>query len=291
MKIAVVTNSYKRSSELVTRSLSQSLSQSPPVQQLIFVDQNPVPLQLPDDVTLDSRLTRVQTTESCVSSARNLIPIADDVDWLIFCDDDGYLENGYIAEFIRLTQQNPNIDIFAGAIVREDNLDFYTPRQAVGGDLGKFRNAKLLMGSNFAVKSKTFRELGKFDEAFGAGSYWGSGEETDFAWKANFNKIPSKYSPTLRVIHKPPYHEGFHLSVKKAYRYGRGKGALVSKWLLRGHFLVLIEAMEMTIIPIVQTAKALITLKWNYIPIYAAALAGRFIGLLEYPFVSNRNRP
>jgi GT2 family glycosyltransferase len=131
------------------------------------------------------------------------------------------------------------------------------------------------MGSNLVVKKSTFEKLGRFDEQFGAGSYWGSSEETDFAWKAYFQKAPMEYFPELVVYHIRPYAEALWPSMKKAFRYGKGKGALVVKWLKKGEPIVLLEFGEMFLIPWIQFLRGLLTFQFSLIPINLWAMIGR----------------
>jgi len=278
--ITVVTNTYKRSSELVSRSLHSSLKQSDYLQQVILIDQNNTPLDLPKDITDHPKFRIVKSESHCVSAARNSLLKEDLSGWIIFCDDDGYFDDSYLETFVNIVKNNPKVRIFAGSIIRDDNFEYYSPRHKIGGNLNKFINTKLLMGSNFSVQFDVFRELGGFDERFGAGSYWGSGEETDFAWKAYFNNIHMKFTNELKVLHIKPYAECFNSSCKKAYSYGFGKGALVSKWLFeQKRFIVILELFEMLLLPIFQSFKALLSLKINETIYPLFSLKGRLMGL------------
>ena len=82
------------------------------------------------------------------------------------------------------------------------------------------------MGSNFVIKTSTFEKLGRFDESFGVGSYWGSSEETDFCWKAFFNKVPMEFFSELKVFHVPPFNESIKKGFVKSFNYGIGKGRI-----------------------------------------------------------------
>ena len=179
LKITVVTNTYKRNKDLVERSLYSSLKQSEYLYQVILIDQNEIALNLSKNITDHPKFLRINSDSSCVSSARNsLLRHNLDSDWIIFCDDDGFFDKNYLKVFLNTLKNNSNIGIFAGSIIRDDNLEYYSPRHKIGGNINKFTNTKLLMGSNFCVQTTIFKRLKGFDERFGAGSYWGSGEET-----------------------------------------------------------------------------------------------------------------
>jgi GT2 family glycosyltransferase len=278
MKYIIVTNTFKRSLNLVERSIKASLKQKLIPLKVILIDQNEEPLQLDEEIKKNPLFLHEMVNTTCVSVARNSLKIPPETDWIIFCDDDGFLKEDYSEKLNELIIQNSNLEIFAGSIIRDDNHEFYTLRQKQGGSLKSFFNCKLLMGSNLVVKKSTFEKLGRFDEQFGAGSYWGSSEETDFAWKAYFAKIPMEYFPELIVYHIRPYAENLWPSMKKAFRYGKGKGALVVKWLKKGNFLVFLELGEMFILPWIQFVRGLVTFQLSLIPINLWAMAGRAWG-------------
>lgn len=281
----IVTNSYHRSLALVERSLRASLCQVPAPLQVIFIDENETPLQLSPDLVANPLLFHQCVAVKSVSAARNLLKIPSSAEWIIFCDDDGFLDKDYVARWQKLRIQHPDLHIFAGSICRDDNGEFYSLRHKKGGTLKKFIHAKLLMGSNVVVKAEVFEKLGRFDDSFGAGAYWGSSEETDFAWKAYFNHVPMEFFPELIVYHVRPYAGAFVHSLKKSYRYGEGKGALVVKWLLRGHLIVLLELLEMFLVPWIQMMRGVVTANWSLIPINFFAMVGRLVGMIKYPFV------
>lgn len=288
--ISVVTNTYNRPLDLVARSLRSSLKQSEYLTELILIDQNNPPLQLPSDITSHPKFRRILSESNCVSAARNSLLKENLEGWIIFCDDDGYFDKDYMTTFIKITNNHPSYQVIAGSIMRDDTLEYYSPRHKIGGDLNKFMNTKLLMGSNFAVKSEVFRQLNGFDERFGAGSYWGSGEETDFAWKAHFFKIPMLFEKDLKVLHIKPYASDFTSSCKKAFFYGRGKGALVSKWLIQNKRITVIgELFEMITLPFFQIAINLIklNLRSSFYPV--ASFLGRIVGFFKMAQIVLKN--
>lgn len=275
---------------LVERSLRASLGQDSSAKYVYFIDQNDTKLKLDQTIENDKRFHHFHVVTNCVSTARNSVVIPDDVDWVFFCDDDGYPMDGYLSKLNSVISENPQVEIIAGSIVRDDNFEFYSPRHQIGGDINQFRNTKLLMGSNFSCLADVFKNLDGFDEKFGAGSFWGSGEETDFAWKAFFANKHMLYEKELKVFHVRPYAQSFQQNVSKAFRYGIGKGALVSKWLFKMKKLTVIyELSEMTAVPLLQVVKALITFRWISIPVYLSSLISRYIGMFLYLFKKNQS--
>ncbi len=286
MNYIVVTNTYKRQLYLVERSLRASLKQIPAPSAVFLLDQNEVEVKLPADIADNSLFKHVRVLKNSVSAARNSIEIPAGTDWLFFCDDDGYFCDDYTERFFKILKDNPLLEIVAGSIVREDNNDYYSYRHKIGGSLKHFKNTKNLMGSNFAIRAKTFDELGRFDEKFGVGSYWGSGEETDFCWQAFFSKKEMEFFPELIVYHIPPFNESIRIGFKKAFRYGVGKGALVWKWLVvKRKPAVFYELAEMFAVPFVQAARGLLSFKFQLVINNVGIFAGRVFGLIKAAFV------
>jgi len=279
----IVTNTINRPLFLVERSLRASLNQKIKPEKVILIDQNfSSPIELPRDILSNPLFERQKVHFSSVSAARNALKVPPDIEWIFFCDDDGYPDLGYSEALLYLIYSNPYLDIIAGNILREGTTLNYTIRQKKGGSLKKFRNTKLLMGSNFVVRAKVFDELGRFDENFGAGSYWGSGEETDFCWKAFFAHKEMEFSKDLIVYHVPPFQETLNKGFIKSFKYGVGKGALVWKWLIyKRKVIIIYELIEMFIVPFILIFRAILTLKIPVITSNFAAIAGRISGLLK----------
>jgi hypothetical protein len=285
----IVTNTYQRPADLVERSLRASLNQKIKPLRVILIDQNENNLILSDDIIHNPVFERQPANFKAVSSARNSLKVPEGVEWIFFCDDDGYPCDDYTEKLFEIISRNTNIEIIAGSIVRNDNNEFYTLRHLKGGSLKHFRYTKNLMGSNFVVKTKVFDQLGRFDENFGAGSYWGSSEETDFCWKAYFAGVKMEYFPELIVYHLPPFNESLTQGFKKSFQYGIGKGALVWKWLfVKKKIKVIYELAEMMVVPFIQMAKGILTLKPQSILNYIATISGRVYGLMKAAFVKKQ---
>jgi GT2 family glycosyltransferase len=271
----------------VERSLRASLNQKIPPIKVILIDQREISLNLSEDICGNPLFERQKVNKKSVSAARNSL-IVPEAEWIFFCDDDGFPCSDYSEKLYKIIQENPQLEIIAGSIVREDNNEFYSLRHRKGGRLKHFRNTKNLMGSNFVVKAETFDELGRFDENFGAGSYWGSSEETDFCWKAYFAGKQMEFFKELIVYHIPPFNESMQSGFKKAFFYGVGKGALVWKWLVKKKKLkVVYELLEMFTVPFIQMVRGIFILRFQLIPNNFAIIAGRMFGLVKAAFTGN----
>ena len=283
-KITIITNTLRRPLALVEKSVRASLAQGDV--SVTLVDQNPEPLMFPEDIAANPRLQHQHAVVPSVSMARNQAGYDPSTEWLIFCDDDGYLKEDYLTLLRARIERHPGVDIFAGGIRRIDTGDFYSKRHALGGDMRWFWNTKLLMGSNFVVRKSVFEELEKFDERFGAGAPFGSSEETDFAWKAFFAGKKMLYAPELVVFHVPPFSGPLSAEIEKARRYGFGKGCLVRKWLFKkgvmGSYWPLLELVEMLVVPLAMVFFSAIFFRFVDAKIRWIGFMGRVEGFFKW---------
>lgn len=286
----VVVNTYKRPRELVEKSLRSVLGQKWLPQKLILIDQNSPQLELSSEITQHSLFERQITTENAVSGARNSVKLPKGIEWVCFCDDDGRMAENY-SEVLKVSLESNQWDVIAGSVLREDNMDYYSIRHKIGGDLAKFSNLKLLMGSNFVVRAKLFDQLARFDERFGAGTFWGSSEETDFAWKCFFAGARMTFDRELKIIHAPPFNESFKKGFGKSFRYARGKGAMVSKWLFIEHRpAALHELLEMSVVPFIQMIRAVVKLTPSLAINNLGVFVGRWLGMAMFLVKSDRGK-
>lgn len=274
MDISFIINSYGRSYSEIKNSLKSCLKQSPEnfSFEVLFIDQNKVPLVIEDDTVI-----HLPYQATSISKARNYGALQASGDWLIFVDDDAILEVNYLEHFNQLTKLTPSCAAWAGSIYHIDNPQiFYSKRQNITRDELGFLEMKVFMGGNILIRRDLFAAVGKFDEEFGIGSLYPSSEDTDLAWRLYYAGFTIRLSHELRVFHPAPT----KISMKKAYLYGLGKGALVGKWLIKQHKpLTILEFGEMLLVPL---GKMVIDLKAS--AIHLATFWGRLKGFIRYAF-------
>lgn len=284
MRVLVVTNTIYRGLNFILRNLTSALGQlNQQDGDVLLIDQNKAPVELPEKILTTPNFKRELYPIQTISQARNFLlnwKQTDQYDWIIFCDDDGYFCADYISKFKKIVNENPNLDAIAGGIMVHGTKNYYSPRHAIGGSLKNLFNYKLLMGANFAIRPKVFKELNGFDERFGAGAEWASGEESDLSLRLIFKNKNLEYFKDLIVFHEAPRAGAVELEQKKAYRGGLGKGALVYKWIFEMKKPILIfEFIEMLIIPSVWFVVNTLRFKKGS-TIFLYTLVGRVRGFL-----------
>lgn len=282
MKYLIAVNTYNRSLILVQRCLESCLNQKIQPVKIIIVDQNEVPLIFPPDINNNPLVEIINIHKKSISDARNSITIPSEAEWVFFCDDDGFPAENYSEILSNILIKNPQLDLLGGVYLREDNKEYYNPRQKIKGGIKSFIDTKKIMGSNLVVRSKVFDELGRFSPDFGVGAYWGAGEETDLVWRAFFNRYKIDFFHELVIYHPPMLSRSLGGEMDKSFKYGVGKAGLVSKWLFKkGKLLVIYELTEMFFIPLVHIIIGIFSLNLKKILSNFAAIGGRIFGLIK----------
>jgi GT2 family glycosyltransferase len=166
------------------------------------------------------------------------------------------------------------------------DLDFTTKHSLQISRLGDIACvAGFILGCNMVFPRETFVRIGYFDERFGAGGLFRSGEETDLICRAYLAGIPLEYVPDMVVFHyhgrrKPDEIRKLH------FDYCIGKGALYAKYCCTGRRLLrhLYWDSREAVFEILGGR----TINRKFGLTYRQTIAGNFLGLLLYAL--NRGR-
>jgi glycosyltransferase involved in cell wall biosynthesis len=285
-KFSILINTYQRGPELVIRSLESALKQTLIPNEVILVDQNQEEIILPIHIKKNLLFKHQRCNFSCVSQARNAGVFLDDTDWIIICDDDGYLAPDYLNKLNTIIENDfgNHIALYGGSIHNDDGSGFYSKRQKFGGNPNHLWASKLVMGANMAILKEAFFNLEKFDIRFGAGGTFPSSEETDFCWKVIYSTTYKvAYRKELIVYHPPPHNIYNLTNSKKSFNYCIGKGALVAKWIIEQRkFAVIYELFEMLGIPFLKAIFFLANLKFKIAKIHFYFIFYRIIGFHKF---------
>jgi GT2 family glycosyltransferase len=163
-----------------------------------------------------------------------------------FTDDDCHVARDWTASILREFSVNPPPHILGGRVEPAQTGD-----QRVGVrtfpdrmQVSSFKELhSRMIGCNFVCTREVFDEVGVFDPLLGKGTRSGSAEDTDFFYRALKKGFKIVYVPEMTVFHA---HGRSTPIATNSVRddYIRGKGAFYCKYILKGDFLVLKEALR-----------------------------------------------
>jgi GT2 family glycosyltransferase len=186
-----------------------------------------------------------------LSRARNIALAEADSDLVAFTDDDVVLDPGWLhgiadgfaraAGVACVTGLVPSIELDTPAQCYFDarvnwasscEQDVFDARQKRPGEpLFPFRVGRYGTGANFAVNKQVVAKLGGFDEAMGAGSRTGGGEDIDMFVRLLLAGHRLAYEPSAVVWHRHRSEEAE--LVRQIGDYGCGLGAWLTKLALQ----------------------------------------------------------
>jgi glycosyltransferase involved in cell wall biosynthesis len=177
----------------------------------------------------DGRLKVIHSRKDGLSHARNLGFHNASGDIVAYIDDDALPAKDH-SEKLQAAFSNGSIDCVAGRILVAGSDIPYAKTQTADSRYLPLGGWNVMLGGNIGFRRSTLEEVGPFDEAFGAGREWASGEETDYFLRMRYAGKKVFYCADLVIFHpaEPASHSGESLS-RKLFRYGKGHGALFAK--------------------------------------------------------------
>jgi GT2 family glycosyltransferase len=160
---------------------------------------------------------------------------------LVFTDDDCCLSRAHLRDLVRHDAADAEPVLRGGRVELGNPLDMpctikrdanrcridrrrYPMRDVAPGGF--------ILGCNMAMRRVVFDKLGPFDERFGAGAIFKSGEDTDYILRAYFGGVPVEYVPDMVVYHFHGRRKS-HQVASLLSGYDEGNGALYAKFLWR----------------------------------------------------------
>lgn len=253
--------------------------------EVIIVDQSDVQ----NDYPLDDRLRIFKSEERGLSIARNTGIRNSSGDILAFVDDDAVVCKNYVKELER-SFFNTDIDAVAGRILISETEIPYARTQTTKSRILSPQDWMVVLGGNMAFRRQVFDKVGYFDERFGAGREWASGEETDIFFRMNYLGSKMYYSSESYVYH--PEEARGHSSkslFRKHYAYGKGQGALFAKHYkeFRNRKILLSFIWSLTK-PSLRIMQYLLIREKVHFKVHYSILSGRVNGFREF-LVSTAN--
>jgi O-antigen biosynthesis protein len=199
----------------------------------------------------DPRVRYVREPRPGLSCARNRGLTEASADIVAFTDDDATVDPWWLAGIVRGFQSAPDVACVTGLIATaqlENSIQLYFHlRQEWGAvcerrifDLTAHRHDSPLYpyspgifgtGANFAVSRVLMKEIGEFDEALGAGTLSGGGEDLEIYMRIILSGNRIVYEPAAIVSH---YHRTDLAELSKQMRsYGTGNTAALAAIMFR----------------------------------------------------------
>ena len=231
MRISLVLATVDRTKE-VERLLQSLDRQTYRDFELIVVDQNPAgvlaPLLEPNKHSFP--IIHVERPDDRgVSKSRNIGIKQATGELLTFPDDDCWYPDDLLETVDSFMQSRPEVDSVSGRMVyeQEESAEKASSPDGRGYFMEKRLKVAQIPGPwSLFVRGPGAQEAGRFDETLGpgAGTPWGSGEDTDYylqIYEAGFNFF---YNPDIVVYH-PIATQYFADSsdLGRSYRYGAGR--------------------------------------------------------------------
>ncbi len=198
---------------------------------LIIVDQN-------DDKRLDPILNNYRgklviehfRSAKGVSRGRNKGRESMDGDFVTFPDDDCWYKNDLLERVVDIFLKNPDIDVISGRTINSQGHTSLGRFDKRSGRITK-RNVFKRGNTNTLFFRREVVERIAFDEDLGpgAGTKWGSADESDYILKALQAGYNIFYFHNLTIFHENPIAEYDAASIKRGYYYGCGMGRVFKK--------------------------------------------------------------
>jgi glycosyltransferase involved in cell wall biosynthesis len=256
MKFSLVMATVGRTQE-VERLLASLATQSLRNFELIVVDQN-------QDDRLEPLLEPYReafpilhlASKPGLSRARNVGLEHATGDIVAFPDDDCWYPPDLLQRVAELLNEHRNLGGVTGRpmLVTKQEQGEQTPEHGRKVGAPRFdKEAGLLDKTNTLLRAISYtiflrrsvvEKVGGFDESLGvgAGTLWGSAEDTDYALRAVATGAKVYFEPELYVYHLVPPDLGSPALADRAYRYGVGMGRIWQKhdfplWLVAYYLL------------------------------------------------------
>lgn len=147
-------------------------------------------------------------------------------EWVFFPDDDCTVAPDVLAQASEALERLPDASFLSGRVL--------APGAAARADsarvLASPSEVLRAMSAGLFVKRALLEKLRGFDERFGVGSTYPSGEESEFLFRALTLDARGLYAPEIRVFHDDPFTtQSPEEAERRAFEYGRGWGAMFSK--------------------------------------------------------------
>ncbi|MGZ8897866.1 MAG: glycosyltransferase family 2 protein [Halobacteriota archaeon] len=244
--------------------------------ELVVVDQNPDDRLLPLLLQERAYIVKHIRADRGLSRARNvgLCHVSGAI--VGFPDDDCWYPPGLIATVITWFEDNPHWDGLTGRSIDEDGAPSNARFAAARGQIDVEGVWTRGISYTIFLRRQLTKLVGQFDEniGLGAGTRFGSGEETDYLIRALRRNARVFYEPRISVFHPRAVIASDANLSGRARLYGGGMG-----YVLRKHKYPLRHLLRVLVRPIVAGAFYLVSFRVGKARYYLHTFMGRLDGI------------
>jgi len=173
----------------------------------------------------------VHLSQRGLSRARNAALRTARCPWVWFPDDDCTAAPDLFARVTEGLARVPHAGFVAARVRSPEGRPIMRGMDEVERELRTPLDAlATVMSPGLFVSRRLLAVLRGFDESFGVGAEWGSGEESDLLFRAFARGVTGLYLPQAHVTHPDPFAvRDDAAQADRAWAYGRGWGALFAK--------------------------------------------------------------
>jgi GT2 family glycosyltransferase len=174
------------------------------------------------------RLLRVESDRG-LSRARNAGLRHVGADVVSFPDDDCWYPPDLLERVADVLERNPAWDGVAGRTVDESARSSVLRWQKQPGLITRENVWRTAVTVTIFYRRALIERVGLFDETLspGAGTEWGSGDETDYVLRALASGFTLGYDPSIVVYHESPNPPFSRAAARRAYSYGMGNSRVL----------------------------------------------------------------
>lgn len=196
---------------------------------VIVVDQGETPALGP--LVLSHGASYLHVEQRGISKARNTALRMAATPWIHFPDDDAIVKSDLLGRVADALARSPSAGFLAARVLAPDGRPIMVGMEERARPLVSPRDVlATVMSPGLFVAARVMERCGVFDERFGLGARWPSGEESDLLFRALAAGEAGIYVPDAVVVHPDPQALRDTVSkLRRARLYGRGWGALFAR--------------------------------------------------------------
>ena len=204
--------------EILKTCVNGLLNQTYDNYEIIIIDQSDKEFRNDSIAEVDNRITYIHIDEKGLSHARNIGLQCVMGDYVCLIDDDALYDENYLKiadEMICDIRPTALVGLLYDPVTNKPATDLNDCKIGWKNVFKGLRSACMIIETGFL-------KLVKFDEKFGVGSIYGSGEETDVLMNALHQGKTVYFTRKIKMHHSNPSIEDIQLEKISSYAFGAG---------------------------------------------------------------------